>query len=215
MADYSVLSNFGVRYFLMSTGDALGTDGKSLKANLQLTSGDELTDVLSCNVGEISKEVKTFKTLNGDGWDSAVPLGQSVGEGNMSLIRVGEGQYNSSGTTAYDKLRAWVTAATAAGGATAARVLVEVVPRGTEANTGTGASGTHPIYDATGYLVTPTRFNPGERNTSDGQEFDVSFQPYGAPMTSNAYSTIAAGTAFTKSGLAYVCASAAPESQPS
>ena len=213
MADYSVLSNFGVRYFLLDVADALATSGKALKADLQLATDNELTDVLSCNVGEISKEVKTFKTLNGDGWDSAVPLGQSVGEGSMSLIRVGEGQYSASGTSAYDKLRKWVTDATAAGGATAAKVLVEVVPRGSEANS--GGTGTHPIYDSTGYLVVPTRFNPGERNTSDGQEFDVSFQPYGAPMTSNAYSTLAAGTAFTKSGLAFVCATTAPTSQPS
>lgn len=214
MADYSVLSNFGVRYFLLTTTNALATGGNALKSDLQLLSSNELTDVLSANLGEISKDVKTFKTLNGGGWDSAVPLGQSVGEGSMNLIRVGEGNYSSSGTTSYDRLRKWVSDATSTGGSTSAMVIVEVVPRGTEANTGSGATGSHPIYDATGYLVTPTRFNPGERNTDNGQEFDISFQAYGAPMTSNAYSTLAAGTAFTKSGLELVCSSAAPTSQP-
>ena len=213
MADYSVISNYGVRYFLLTTTDALATGENALKTDLQLLTSDELTDVLSANLGEISKDVKTFKTLNGGGWDSAVPLGQSVSEGSMNLIRVGEGNYSSSGTTSYDKLRKWVTDATSTGGSTSAKVLVEVVPRGTEANS--GGTGTHPIYDANAYLVTPTKFNPGERNTDNGQEFDISFQEYGAPMTSNAYSTLAAGTAFTKSGLALVCSSAAPASQPS
>ena len=213
MADYSVLSNFGVRYFLLTTDDALASGGAALKSDLQLSSGVELTDVLSASLGEISKDVKTFKTLNGGGWDSAVPLGQSVSEGSMNLIRVGEGNYSPGGTSTYDRLRNWVTAATSTGGSTSAMVIVEVVPRGTEANTGT--TGTHPIYDATGYLVTPTKFNPGERNTDNGQEFDISFQAYEAPMTSNAYSTIAAGTAFSKSGLQFVCASAAPSNQPS
>lgn len=213
MADYSVLSNFGVRYFLLTPTAALATGGNALKTDLQLSSGNELTDILSANLGEISKDVKTFKTLNGGGWDSAVPLGQSISEGSMNLIRVGEGNYSSSGTSTYDRLRKWVSDATSTGGATSAMVIVEVVPRGTEANS--GGTGTHPIYDATGYLVTPTRFNPGERNTDNGQEFDISFQAYGAPMTSNAYSTLAAGTAFTKSGLEFVCSSAAPASQPS
>ena len=211
MADYSVLSNFGVRYFLADVADVFSSG--VLKSSVLLTAGEEITDVLSCDVGEISKEVKTFKTLNGDGWDSAVPLGQSVSEGNMSLIRTGTGQYSSSGTTSYDRLRAWMESAAAAGGATAAKALVEVVPRGQDVNSGTGATGTHTIFDATAYIVTPTRFNPGERNTSDGQEYSISFQPYGKPQTQKAWDSLADGTKLTGAGV--YLNSTIPTTQPS
>lgn len=215
MASWNVLSNLGVRYFLLNLSDALDSTGKALKTNLQLDAGDEIDDVLDTNLGAITKDAKLFKTLNGGGWDLGAPLGQSIGECNMNLVRTGIGNYNPSGTTGYDKLRKWVMDATAAGGATAAKVVIEVVPRGTEANTGESATGEHPIYDTTSYIVVPTAFNPGEKTTDNAQEYSVSFQPYGAPMISNAYSTIASGAAFTKTGLQFVLASAAPSAQPS
>lgn len=191
MADYSVLSNFGVRYFLEpmvagSPDDRVTTDNQNFKTNAKLKTEYEITDVLSCNVGEINKDVKTFKTLNGDGWDSAVPLGQNMSEGNMSLIRTGTGAYSSSGTATFDRLRKWMLESAQAGGSTAARCLVEVVPRG----------GT--VYEATGYIVVPTKFNPGEKNTSDGQEYDISFQAYGAPIIATSVATSStSGEAFT------------------
>lgn len=177
MADYSVLSNFGVRYFLMDYKEGtIAEDGKIVINNNALvgTSTDligEILDVLECNPGAISKDVKTFKTLNCDGWDSAVPLGQSIGEGSMSLIRTGTG--NVFGVTAsndtFNKLKSWMMSATASGGVNAAKALVEVVPRGT-------------AYEATVYRCVPTNFDNGAKTTSDGQEYSISFQAFGKPI---------------------------------
>lgn len=173
--EISVLSNFGVRYFLEDVSTII-TSGH-IATSAATSAANEIKYVLSCNVGEINKDVKTFKTLNGNGWDSAVPLGQSISEGSMNLIRVGSDIFNGTDDDNYGKLKKWVLDATKAGGATAAKALVEIVPRGM-----TSGSTPEEQYEATVYVVVPTKFNPGERNTDDGQEFDISFQPYGAPI---------------------------------
>lgn len=197
MADFSVLSNFGVRYFLMDfeTGTTLkastiefAADGKSLGvADQVLLKTDEITDVLSCSVGEVAKDVKTFKTLNGDGWDSAVSLGQSLAEGQISLIRTGTGNPYTGGTNGetYNRLRKWMMSAAATGGSNAPKALVEIVPRG-------GSS-----YEGTIYRCVPTSFNPGEKNTSDGQEYGISVQPFGGPVAVVPTASNTTGQAFT------------------
>ena len=205
MAEYNVLSNFGVRYFLMDlqegaaaaasavSGSILVTaDNKLITAAQSLLDTKEITDVLSCNPGTIDKDMKKFRTLNGDGWESAVALGQSISEGSMDLIRTGQGNAYTglSGATAtYNRLRDWVLQSAAQGGAQAGKALVEVVPR--------GYSGATPVYEATVYRVVPTSFNPGEKNTSDGQEYGISFQTFGGPIAATPTASAVAGTAFT------------------
>lgn len=164
--DVQVLSNFGVRYFLTTTAPT---------TTLADVTANEIKDVLSCNPGSINKDVKTFKTLNGGGWDSAVSLGQSLSEGNMSLIRTGQGDVfdGDDESSTYNKLKTWVYKATAEGGANAERYLIEVVPRGKSAGSA--------VYEGTAYHVVPTAFDPGEKNTSDGQEYSINFQGYGEP----------------------------------
>lgn len=170
--DVQVLSNFGVRYFLIDVKTIDSATG------VTVSDSDEINDVLSCNPGTINKDVKTFKTLNGGGWDSAVSLGQSLGEGNMSLIRTGhgnpfEGGADSSSAT-YNKLKAWVYNATRDGGTNAEKLLIEIVPRGKVSE--------NYVYEGTAYHVVPTNFDPGERNTTDGQEYSINFQGYGEPQ---------------------------------
>lgn len=197
MADFTVLSNFGVRYFLMpfatgSTATAgtivLSADGKSLGAAAQgIPTAAELEDVLSCSIGEVSKDVKTFRTLNSDGWESAVSLGQALSEGSMSLIRTGTGNPYvgaESGST-YNKLRKWMADAAATGGSNAPKAILEIVPRG-------GSS-----YEGTIYRCVPTNFDPGERNTSDGQEYSISVQPFGCPISVVPTASSTSGQAFT------------------
>lgn len=204
MANYTVLSNFGVRYFLCTLEEGaaasatktsgtikIATDNKLITAAQDLLAADEITDVLSCSVGEFSKDVKTFKTLAGDGWDSAVSLGQALSEGNISLIRTGTGDKftGAAAGSTYNRLRAWMMDAAATGGSNAPKALVEVVPRG----------GTD--YEATVYRCCPTSFDPGERNTSDGQEYSISVQPFGNPVPAASVSVSSAtGTLFTISG---------------
>lgn len=170
--DVQVLSNFGVRYFLIDVVTIDKTTGTTVSASA------EIADVLSCNPGTINKDVKTFKTLNGGGWDSAVSLGQSLSEGSMSLIRTGQGNAFEGGdddsTATYNKLKAWVYNATKDGGVNAEKLLIEVVPRGKVSGSA--------VYEGTAYHVVPTSFDPGERNTADGQEYSINFQGYGEPQ---------------------------------
>lgn len=177
MSDFTVLSNFGVRYFLMdfvesstAVSGKVAINGEELASSFQCT--NELLDVLSCNPGAITKDIKRFKTLNGGGWDSAVSLGQSVGAGSLSLIRTGMGNvFGATGSNdTFNTLKSWIYGATANGGSNAPKALIEIVPRG-------GTS-----YEATIYRCVPTEFNPGSRTTSDGQEYGIGFQTMGAPI---------------------------------
>ena len=54
--EYFVLSNFGVRYFMEAY-----TDSSTVPA----TGTNELKDILSCNLGAITKDTKKYKTLGG------------------------------------------------------------------------------------------------------------------------------------------------------
>ena len=79
---YFILSNFGVRYFLEdfideNTVPSVGTN--------------ELKGILSCSLGTITKETRRYKTLDGDGWDSIVTLGQTQEDATFEAIRLADG----------------------------------------------------------------------------------------------------------------------------
>lgn len=162
--EYFALSNFGVRLWFEAyvNSDAVPSTGTH-----------ELEGCLSENLGGITKDVQTYKPLNGNGWDTIVSLGQSQAEATLSFIRTGTGDVytgEGEGESAYTTLKKWVDNATQAGGSNAPMCIVETVPRG---------NGT---YEGTCYYVVPTSFTPGERNTTDGQLFDVGVQPFGPPV---------------------------------
>lgn len=164
MAEIS-LSYFGAKYYLVSNLSLSTTD-------TTLSSADELLDILSCDVGAITKDITTKRTLNGNGWEAVTPLGQSISEGSIGLLRKGTGDvYQATGgTSTYARLRDWVNAAISEGGATSEKSLVELIPRGNGA------------YEGTVYTVVPTSFTPGVRDTENGQEYSVGIKAYGAPV---------------------------------
>lgn len=162
MAVYSALSNFGVRYFLEDyTEGTLPTSGTN-----------ELNDVLSCTLGEFTKDMKKYKTLNGDGWDVVVPLGQSQADATFEMVRTGEGNAYTgvAGTDAYTQLKHWFLNSVAAGGSTAKKYIVEVIPRGNN------------TYEGTVYSVLPLKWAPGKKDTEVGQEYSFDVTPFGAPV---------------------------------
>jgi len=162
-----VLSNYGIRYFLedVPTGGGVPTAG-----------AHELQGVLEANIGSFKKDSKTYRTLNGDGWESIAALGQSQNEATLQCLRYGEGDVydGTEGTTTFTRIRKWMMDATKAGGSTAKKVLVEVVPR--------GKVGSEVVYEGTAYFLIPTEWNPSARNSENGQEFNFTVKPFGAPI---------------------------------
>lgn len=162
-----VLSNYGIRYFLedVPAGGGVPTAGTH-----------EVISVLEANIGSFKKDSKAYRTLNGDGWESIAPLGQSQDEATIQCLRYGEGDVydGTDGTTTFCRVRKWMMDATRAGGSTAQKVLVEVVPRGK-------VSG-EVVYEGTAYYVIPTSWNPSARNSENGQEFNFTVKPFGAPV---------------------------------
>lgn len=158
-----VLSNFGVRYFLETFVDS----------NTVPAAGSvEIKDVLGCSLGSISKDTKTYKTLNSGGWDSVVALGQAQDDASFECIRGGNGDYftgNSGGTT-YTMIKDWFMKSTALGGIAAPKCVVEVLPRGNN------------VYEGVCYYVIPSKWTPGKRDTEAGQEYNFDIKPFGAPI---------------------------------
>lgn len=163
--DYFVLSNFGVRYFLKDY-----TDSNTIPASA--TAADEITSVISCDLGTFTKENTKYRTLNSNGWESIAPLGNSSEDATFECVREGTGNpyTGTPGTTSYQKIKDWFMKATAGAGVSSPKCIVEVVPRGNDS------------FEGTCYYVIPNQWTPGAKNTENGQEYSFSVSPFG-PQT--------------------------------
>lgn len=160
--DYFVLSNFGVRYFLLPFTDTATIPGSAAPT-------DEITGVLSTTIGQFSKENTKYRTLNGNGWESIAPLGNAAEDGSFECIREGTGNpyIGQAGTDTYTKLKNWFMTATANAGQASPMCIIEVLPRGGNA------------YEGTLFYVIPNEWTPGDRDTETGQEYSFSVSPFG------------------------------------
>jgi hypothetical protein len=184
--EYFVLSNFGVRYFLK---DYVDSDTVPASA----TVADEITSIISCDIGKLNKDSTTYRTLSGNGWESVATLGNSLDEGTFDCVREGTGGiYDGTvGTTSYQKLKNWLMKATSNAGVESPKCIVEVLPRGNN------------TYEGTCFYVVPSNWGPGTKDTETGQEYSFSVKPFGPPCPVTVTYTPAAGEtpeswAFTK-----------------
>lgn len=162
--EYFLLSNFGVRYFMTDYEN-------SAVVPASVGAADEITSVLSCDLGSFSKEVKKYRTLNGNGWESIAPLGQSSDDATFECVREGVGNpyVGTDGVTTYQKIKNWFMNSTKNGGETTPKVIVEIVPRG----------GTPDAFEGTAYYVIPNNWKPGTKDTETGQEYSFTVSPFG------------------------------------
>ena len=165
MADYFVLSNFGDRYFLK---DYVDSDTVPASA----TEADEITSVISCDLGSFSKENKKYRTLHSNGWELVAPLGNSTEDGTFECVREGTGGVytGNAGNTTYQKIKDWFMKATAGAGVASPKCIIEVITRGEN------------VYEGTCYYVIPNNWGPGTKDTENGQEYSFSVTPFG-PQT--------------------------------
>lgn len=190
MADYFVLSNFGVRYFISEYVDS---------DTVPSTAGDEITSVISCDLGKFSKDNKKYRTLNSNGWESVAPLGQASDDATFQCVREGTGDpyVGTVGTSTFNRIKKWFMDACKAGGSTSAKCIVEVVPR--------GESSGSPIFEGTCYYCLPANWEPGTKDTETGQEYGFTVSPFGPQTPLTVTYTPAAGStpesfAFAKAG---------------
>jgi hypothetical protein len=136
-------------------------------------SGTELQNVISFTPPTITKDVARYKTLDGDGWDTIAPLGQSQGDMVMNFVRAGVDDVfdgtAGTGASAYESLKAWALGNASVGGAATPKCIIFVKPRGTS-------------YEGTCIYVIPTSFSDGEANENTGQEFSITVAPFGPPV---------------------------------
>lgn len=172
--EYFALSNFGVRYFLETY-----TDSNTVPAS----GTNEIKDVIGCNLGGITKDVKKYKPLNGNGWSINSVLGQDQADATFEAIRTGTGDAytGAAGTSTYTKLKDWVMKSTALGGETSPKCIIEVIPRGNN------------VFEGTCYYVTPAKWTPGKRDTETGQEYSFDVTPFGPPVPVTVTYTAAVG----------------------
>ena len=165
--EYFILSNFGVRYFMKDYVDSDPANMSGLSSGM-----DEITSVLSCDLGPFSKDVKKYRTLNGNGWESIAPLGQSSDDATFECVREGTGApyVGADGVTTYQRIKNWFMNSTKNGGETTAKYIYEVIPRGNGS------------YEGTCYCVIPNKWTPGTKDTETGQEFQFTVSPFG-PQT--------------------------------
>lgn len=163
--EYFLLSNFGVRYFKLDY-----TDSSTVPSSA--TASDEITGVISCNIGGFEKSNTKYRTLNGSGWESVAPLGQSTNDGEFSCVREGTGGVytGSAGSTTYTRMKDWFMSAAKVGGKTAPACIIEVVPRGGSADE---------EYEGTCYYSIPNAWTPGTKDTETGQEYSFSVSVFG------------------------------------
>lgn len=166
--EYFVLSNFGTRYFLSEYTDSDTVPSSAGPA-------DEITSVLSSNIGVFTKENTKYRTLNGNGWESVAPLGNSSDDATFECLREGTGgvYQGVAGTETYTRLKDWFMKATAGAGKASPMCLIEVLPRG-----GTG----NEQYEGTCYFVIPNQWSPGTKDTETGQEYSFTVTPFGPPI---------------------------------
>lgn len=163
--EYFVLSNFGVRYFLKDY-----VDSDTIPASA--ATADEITSVISCDIGKFNKENTKYRTLGSNGWQLVAPLGNASDDGTFDCIREGTGGIydGTAGTTTYQKIKDWFMKSTAGAGFASPKCIVEVLPRGND------------TYEGTCYYVIPGNWGPGNKDTETGQEYSFSVTPFG-PQT--------------------------------
>lgn len=164
--EYFVMSNFGTHYFLMDY-----TDSDTVPASA--TADDEITSVMSCDIGAFTKEQTKYRTLGGNGWESIAPLGNSAEDATFECIREGTGNpyVGSDEGGSYNRIKNWFMKATQNAGVGSPKCIVEVLPRG-----GSDAS---PTYEGVCYFVVPNQWTPGTRDTETGQEYQFSVSLFG------------------------------------
>lgn len=174
MADYFVLSNFDTHYFLEDY-----TDSNTVPAE----GTTELDGLIGVNIGGLSKDTKTYKTLNGNGWDDVAALGQSQDEATFDAVREGDGNAydGTSGSATYNRVKNWVLNSVTQGGTTSPKCIVEVIPRGEN------------VYEGTCYYVIPSKFTPGKKDTEGAQEYSFEVKPFGPQVPLTVTHTAAAG----------------------
>lgn len=158
--EYFVLSNYDTHLFLADY-----TDSATIPA-----SGTELTNVLPFTPPTVDKEVKKYRTLDGNGWESVAALGQTQGDMTLNFLRAGTGDpfTGAAGSTTYATLKNWVLNSVAQGGQTSPKCIILVRPRGT-------------AYEGVCYYVIPKSFADGEIG-ENGQEFSATVTPFGPPV---------------------------------
>lgn len=168
MPEYFVMSNFGVRYFKLAYTDSDTVPGTA-------TADDEITSVISCDLGSFTKENTKYRTLNSNGWESIATLGNTAEDGTFECVREGTGGVydGTAGSTTYTKIKDWFMKATAGAGKESPACIIEVVPRG-------GSDGEE--YEGTCYFVVPNQWTPGTKDTETGQEYSFTVSPFGPPI---------------------------------
>lgn len=175
-AEYFILSNFGVKYFLK---DFVDSDTVPASA----TAADEITSILSCDIGKLNKENTKYRTLGGNGWEAVATLGNTAEDGTFECVREGTGGVydGTAGSTSYQKIKNWFMKATAGAGVESPKCIVEVIPRGNN------------TYEGTCYYVVPNNWGPGTKDTETGQEYSFSVTTFGPPCPVTVTHTPAAG----------------------
>ena len=170
--EYFVLSNYDTHLFL-----AKYTDSATIPS-----SGTELTGVLPFTPPTVDKEVRKYRTLDGNGWESVAALGQAQGDMTLNFLRTGTGDTydGTAGSTTYSTLKNWVMNSVAQGGQTSPKCIILVRPRGT-------------AYEGVCYYVIPKSFADGEIG-ENGQEFSVTVTPFGPPVPVTVTVTKGSGT---------------------
>ena len=167
--EYFVLSNYGTHYFLLPYTDS---DTPPTSA----TAADEITSVMSADIGAFTKENTKYRTLTGNGWELVAPLGNTAEDGSFECIREGTGNpfVGTAQGSSYNKIKNWFMKATAGAGEASPMCLVEVLPRG-ETNS----------YEGVCYFVIPNQWTPGTRDTETGQEYSFTVSVFGPqiPLT--------------------------------
>ena len=158
--DYSALSFMGMYLFLADYVDSTTVP----------TSGTILSGILDFTPPSEDKETKKYRTLDGDGWETVVPLGQSLGDITVEFLRTGTGDIyvGTAGQSTYSILKNWSRQTTKEGGKAAPKCLIFAKPRGTG-------------YEGTLYYVILKSFSDGKAG-ENGQEFTVTLTPFGPPV---------------------------------
>ena len=177
MANYFVLSNFGVRYFI---SDYTSVGAVPAVGKIE----NEIQDVLSCDIGAFTKETTKYRTLNSNGWESIASLGNTAEDATFECVRGGDGNvYDGdadSGDT-YSKIKHWFLAATKSAGVSSPKCIVEIVPRGDNE------------YEGTCYYVVPNKWTPGTKDPEKGQEYSFTVSLFGPPTVLKVTHTPASG----------------------
>lgn len=166
--NYFALSNFGTHYFLEDF-----VDSDTVPASVQVGT-NEFEGIISCSSFNLQKNTQKYNTLDGNGWESVVALGNQMEDLEFEAIRLGTGNvYNgTAGTSTFTLIEEWFMGATAGAGNASPKTLIEIIPRG---------AGTEMVYEATAFNVIPKAFNGGAKNTDDGQLFNFTLSPFGPP----------------------------------